>query len=121
MQRAGVRIHYAANITGHGWRKLMRTVEPFVYVIERLPPVQPVFEFMQLHGGISDREAYGNFNMGAGFALFVRPLDTMDTIKAINRSGLTPQYAGYVKRTGEKKVIIEPKNLVYDGDTLAVR
>ncbi|MFA6097863.1 MAG: AIR synthase related protein [Candidatus Paceibacterota bacterium] len=30
---AGIDIHYAVNITGHGWRKLMRAQEPFVYVI----------------------------------------------------------------------------------------
>ena len=29
-QRAGLRLKYAAHITGHGWRKLMRLAEPFV-------------------------------------------------------------------------------------------
>ncbi|MBM3708681.1 MAG: phosphoribosylformylglycinamidine cyclo-ligase, partial [Actinobacteria bacterium] len=33
LQQLGVRIHYAVNITGHGWRKLMRATEPFVYTI----------------------------------------------------------------------------------------
>ena len=30
----GIDIHYAVNITGHGWRKLMRAQEPFAYVID---------------------------------------------------------------------------------------
>ena len=33
----GVDIHYAVNITGHGWRKLMRASDPFAYVVERDP------------------------------------------------------------------------------------
>src|SRR5688500_5395789 len=40
----GVDIHYAVNITGHGWRKLMRAPDPFAYVIECIPAPQPVFE-----------------------------------------------------------------------------
>src|SRR5213078_933665 len=30
-QNAAIPLHYAAHITGHGWRKLMRLAEPFVY------------------------------------------------------------------------------------------
>ena len=30
-QEAGLRPHYAVHVTGHGWRKLMRLREPFVY------------------------------------------------------------------------------------------
>ncbi len=33
----GVDIHYAVNITGHGWRKLMRASDPFAYLVERDP------------------------------------------------------------------------------------
>src|SRR5205814_193061 len=39
-QAAGVPLHYAAHVTGHGWRKLMRLDEPFVYRLTevREPP-----------------------------------------------------------------------------------
>jgi len=30
-QQAGVKLNYVAHVTGHGWRKLMRLEEPFVY------------------------------------------------------------------------------------------
>jgi phosphoribosylformylglycinamidine cyclo-ligase len=30
---AGVKLNYVAHVTGHGWRKLMRLEEPFVYEI----------------------------------------------------------------------------------------
>jgi phosphoribosylformylglycinamidine cyclo-ligase len=32
---SGVDIHYTVNITGHGWRKLMRATQPFTYIIEQ--------------------------------------------------------------------------------------
>lgn len=67
----GVDIHYAVNITGHGWRKLMRAKQPFTYTIDQLPKQLPIFDFIQKHGLVDDREAYGNLNMGAGFALYV--------------------------------------------------
>ena len=75
----GVDIHYAVNITGHGWRKLMRAPAPFAYVIDRLPAPHPVFEFIQAHGDIDDAEAFGNFNMGAGFAIYV-PAGDAETV-----------------------------------------
>src|SRR5262245_44972422 len=39
---AGVRLHYAVHVTGHGWRKLMRSPRDLTYVVDRLPPVPPV-------------------------------------------------------------------------------
>src|SRR5258705_8026720 len=36
-QQAGLKLHYAAHITGHGWRKMMRLEEPFVYDIQTIP------------------------------------------------------------------------------------
>jgi phosphoribosylformylglycinamidine cyclo-ligase len=119
---AGIRPHYGVNITGHGWRKLMRTVEPFVYVIERIPEPQPVFGFIQRHGQIDEREMYGNYNMGAGFALYVDPKDADKVIKLSLDCGIGAHVAGYIEKRGnEKKVVIEPKGLEYDGSTLSVR
>lgn len=121
----GVDIHYAVNITGHGWRKLMRAPQPFRYVIERLPHQQsPIFDFMQTHGPIKDAEAYGNFNMGAGFALYVPEADVvkvMDKIASWYYQRFRAYHVGYIEQSKEAKVIIEPKNLEYSSDTLKVR
>ena len=69
---SGVDIHYMANITGHGWRKLMRYADrDFTYRMYDVPTPQPVFDFMQKESHNDDREMYGNLNMGAGFALYV--------------------------------------------------
>jgi phosphoribosylformylglycinamidine cyclo-ligase len=119
---AGIDIHYAVNITGHGWRKLMRAQEPFTYVIDTLPPRDVLFPFLQEHGPMDDREAYGTFNMGAGFAIYIDP-DDVELFLTVSRSH-SRQYialvAGRVEE-GEKRVVIEPKGLEYRAEELAVR
>lgn len=120
--KAKVSIHYAVNITGHGWRKLMRATQPFNYIIERIPEPQPVFRFIQEHGPVDDREAYGNLNMGAGFALYVAEGDVERVMTIAQRLGMTTLHAGYIEQSrGEKRVVIKPKGLEYLGSTLGVR
>lgn len=72
-QRRGVDLHYGVNITGHGWRKLMRAPQPFRYRIDVRPEVPEIFRFLQSRNGFTDRQMYGDYNMGAGFALFLPP------------------------------------------------
>lgn len=117
---AGVDIHYAVNVTGHGWRKLMRATQPFTYMIDTLPTQLPIFDFLQQHGPVDDREAYGNLNMGAGFALYVAESDVEKVLVTARRLGLKALAAGHIEN-GDKKVVIKPKGLEYAGDTLAVR
>lgn len=117
----GVNIHYAVNITGHGWRKLMRATQSFSYVIEQLPRQLPIFGFLQEHGPMDDMEAYGNFNMGAGFAIYVSESD-VDTVLKISASHkLGAIRAGHIERSDNKKVVIKPKGIEYSGVTLGVR
>ncbi|MFI5240617.1 MAG: AIR synthase-related protein [Candidatus Saccharimonadia bacterium] len=119
---AGVDIHYAVNITGHGWRKLMRAVEPFVYWIDQLPQPQPVFDFIQERGPISDEEMYGNYNMGAGFALYVSPSDADRVIRVAKECGSFAWVGGHIAKVGnQKRVEILPKGITFEGDSLGVR
>lgn len=117
----GVDLHYAVNITGHGWRKLMRAAAPFAYVIERMPEPHPVFEFIQTQGNIDDQEAYGNFNMGAGFAVYVPEHAVGTVMDAARAFPFQALLAGHVEKSDRRKVVIEPKGLEYAGDTLSVR
>lgn len=119
-----IELHYAVNITGHGWRKLMRANEPFTYVINELPKQLPIFDFIQEHGSIEDREMYGNYNMGAGFALFVPDSSVSDLMYILHRyqeaDWFGANVAGHIEK-GPKRVIIKPKNVTFEGDELAVR
>ena len=109
----GIDIHYAVNITGHGWRKLMRAAEPFAYVIDKVPSPQPVFEFIQSIGEVDDSEAYGNFNMGAGFAIYVPEGDVAAVLDVVRPFPFKAFCAGHVEKSATKRVIIAPKGLEY--------
>ncbi len=117
---AGIVPHYCANITGHGWRKLMRHPGEFTYRITRLPPVPVVLDFIRAQAGIDNREAYGNLNMGAGFALFVPAAQAEQCIVIARGCGVAAWNAGTVQ-AGPKQVVIEPLALTFAGDDLHVR
>jgi phosphoribosylformylglycinamidine cyclo-ligase len=117
---AGIVPHYAANVTGHGWRKLMRHPSAFTYRFGSIPPVPSVLRFIQRHAGIDDREAYGNLNMGAGFALYLPAADAERAVAIAQSVGVPAWVAGRVE-AGPKQVVIEPLNLVFGGEDLHVR
>ena len=117
---AGIVPHYMVNVTGHGWRKLMRANTEFTYEIDTILQPQPEFELMQKISGVDDAEMYGNFNMGVGFALFVAEKDADQVITLSKQNGVKAIRGGTVKR-GKKQVVINPKNLVFNSETLEVR
>jgi phosphoribosylformylglycinamidine cyclo-ligase len=117
---AGVDIHYGVNVTGHGFRKLMRHTRPFTYVVKTLPTQLPVFDFIQENGPVTVEEMYGNLNMGAGFAVYVPEVDVDRVIAIASALRLRAFDAGYIEE-GDKKVVIEPKGIEFLGTTLAVR
>jgi phosphoribosylformylglycinamidine cyclo-ligase len=115
-----IEIHRTENITGHGWRKLMRARQEFTYRIHDLPPNMPVFDFMQQQMNASDAEMFSNYNMRAGFALYVPQSEVQDSIRVCNKDGKKAWHAGNVE-SGPKQLIIEPKQLIFSGAALAVR
>jgi phosphoribosylformylglycinamidine cyclo-ligase len=117
---AGIVPHYCANVTGHGWRKLMRHPGEFAYRLHTLPTIPPVLDFIRQQAGISDREAYGNLNMGAGFALYVAAQDAQRCVEIAAACGVTAWHAGTVE-SGKKQVVIEPLQLAFGADDLHVR
>lgn len=121
-QRQGVRLKYVAHITGHGWRKLMRLDQPFVYRMASLPPVPPVLQFIQREGPVEPAEAYATFNMGAGFAAYVAPADVASCIIAAKTAGIAAWQCGQVVREGTRKAVeIQPLGIVFQGDSLQLR
>ncbi len=119
----GIDMHYMVNITGHGWRKIMRakTDNDFSYIIESVPKPQTVFNFLQEKLDFSDEEMYGVFNMGAGFAILMPEKDVELAQKiALEKHGLQAGKAGYVEN-GPKQVVIKPKNIIFTGESLRVR
>ncbi|MDR7297516.1 phosphoribosylformylglycinamidine cyclo-ligase [Pelomonas aquatica] len=118
--KAGIAPHYCANITGHGWRKLLRHPSALTYRIHTVPPKTPVLAFIQKEAGQDDREAYSTLNMGAGFAIFVKAEDAERTAQVARDCGVEAWVAGTVE-AGEKQLLIEPLGIRFSEDDLALR
>jgi len=120
LAREGLQPHYAANITGHGWRKLLRHPKALTYRIKSLPPVPMVLRFIAEQAGHDAAEAYGTLNMGAGFALFVHADDAELTVQVARRNGVAAWVAGHVE-AGPKQLIVEPLDFRFGDDALQLR
>jgi phosphoribosylformylglycinamidine cyclo-ligase len=120
LQAADLDIHYLSNITGHGWRKIMRAEAQFTYMIDQVPPVHEIFDFIAERAGNDEKEMYGNYNMGAGYAVYL-PADLAEAaVQAALDCGLEAWAAGTVEQ-GPQQVVIKPKNITFEGDSLGVR
>ena len=118
--KAGIVPHYSANITGHGWRKLLRHPATHTYRIHTVPPVPPVLRFIAEQAGHDAREAYSTLNMGAGFALFVKADDAERTAEVARAQGVDAWVAGKVE-AGPKQLLIEPIGVRFGDDDLQLR
>ncbi len=121
-QHRGLKLNYVAHVTGHGWRKLMRLDEPFVYEITEPRPAPALFKFLEEAGPIDQREMYATFNQGVGFAAYVSP-DVADAVLAAAQStGYDAWIAGTVKKDGARKAVTVPSlGIEFEGHTLQVR
>lgn len=113
-------IHYMSNITGHGWRKIMRANYEFTYSIGLLPDIPEVFIFIQKHAHLQDKQMYATFNMGAGFAIYTTPQDAQKVLKISQNHKIRAWIAGKVEN-GQKQVIIKPLNIFYKEKELEIR
>ncbi|HWA86115.1 MAG TPA: AIR synthase-related protein [Opitutus sp.] len=121
-QRRGLKLNYVAHVTGHGWRKLMRLDEPFVYEITQPRTPLAVFRFLEQAGPIAQREMYATFNQGVGFAAYVAP-ERVDAVLAVAKeTGYDAWLAGAVKKEGARKAVVVPSlGLTFEGETLQLR
>ena len=120
-QKIGLRWSYGVNVTGHGWRKIMRYAgSDFTYVIQQIPDPQPTFRHIALHGEIDMREMYATYNMGIGFVVIVRPEAINSTLEVARECGMAAMLLGHVK-AGPRRVIIEPLGIEYEAEELKVR
>lgn len=117
---SGIDIHYVVNITGHGLRKLMRARQQFTYRIEKILPIPLLFLFIQKHASLSDYEMFQTYNMGMDYAIFLHAKDVKKAQKIIKKQGFSSLDAGFVS-IGKRRVIIEPKKLIYESETYTIR
>jgi phosphoribosylformylglycinamidine cyclo-ligase len=110
-------VTYLAHLTGHGWRKLMRADRDLAYVIDTVPVVPEVLTELAERTGMTAADAYGTFNMGAGFAVFCAAGAASSVVAVAESVGLRALRAGRVE-PGPRAVRIAPLGVGYDGATL---
>ena len=120
MAKAGIIPRYCANITGHGWRKLLRHPANWGYRIDAVPPVPAVLEFICRHAGLNTEEAYGTFNMGAGFALFVAAEQADAAVAVAHQAGFQAWRAGEVV-PGPKRLDVPAIGMHFGPEDLQLR
>ncbi|MEZ6186446.1 MAG: phosphoribosylformylglycinamidine cyclo-ligase [Planctomycetota bacterium] len=62
-----------AHITGGGFANMGRIQAPCGYVLDKLPPIPPVFQAIRDAGQVSAPDLHDAYNLGVGFTLTVRP------------------------------------------------
>ena len=109
-------------MTGHGWRKLMRLAESFVYRVTQLAPKLPIFDFIQQAAGLDDRSMYGTFNMGCGFAVYVPSDQATRAMELAKSAGIQAWLGGTIEKEDDRKaVVIEPLGIAFEGESLKIR
>lgn len=118
--RESIPVTYLSHVTGHGLRKLMRPVRELTYRLTALPPVPELFTFMAEALGMSDHDAYGTFNMGAGYAVYCAAGSGEDVVAIAGKEGFDALVAGVVEE-GPRSVVIDPLDITYSSDALSLR
>ncbi len=113
-------LHYITNITGHGLRKIMRAKGNFTYTLEKIFDPQEVFKFIQEHANLEDSEMYQTYNMGQDYAIFLPNEDMEMALEIVQKNDFEGLDAGFIQE-GERKVVIKPKNITFEGQTLNLR
>lgn len=115
----GLPIHAMIHITSDGLFNLTRIRSAVGFVIDRLPPVPPIFDVLQKLGRVDDAEMYRVFNMGVGFCLIVPddPAVRKAVDDTLGRHGVESYAIGKVVEDPERHVWVPQKKLSGKGDT----
>jgi phosphoribosylformylglycinamidine cyclo-ligase len=65
--------HGLAHMSGGGVRNLVRLHPRVQFVLDRWPPIPPLFSWLGSLGPVDDAEMFQTFNMGIGFVAIVEP------------------------------------------------
>lgn len=103
------------HVTSDGLLNLTRVAAKVGYVIERLPPVPPIFSLIQKSGALPPEEMFHVFNMGIGFCVVVQRDAAERAISIIESHGRNAYLLGHAVDDAERRVFIRPADLVGKG------
>ncbi len=98
--------HAAAHVTGGGWTNLPR-MGAHRYEITDPFEAQPVYEFVQSEGNVSDEEMHRTFNMGTGFVATM----PADDAESVADSEADARVIGTVAETDDEDGTVEIRGL----------
>jgi phosphoribosylformylglycinamidine cyclo-ligase len=104
-------------VTGHGFLKIMRAPAEFHYLINQVPEVPEVLQFLVSALSLSPTEAYSTLNMGAGYVAIVAPQDLDETLRIAAATGHTALDAGEVVE-GPRSLSIPSLGIEYASEEL---
>ncbi|MEV4315851.1 AIR synthase-related protein [Actinocrispum sp. NPDC049592] len=106
-------------ITGHGLLKMMRANTNVRYVIERVPEVPEVLDFLAQQTGMQPAASYATLNMGFGYVAVVAADDADQTVEIAQQNGYDAFVAGEVV-AGDRSVSVPSLGIEYKGEEFAV-
>ncbi len=121
LHKAGIRVHYAVNVTGHGWRKLMRHRADFTYRIDRIARSAggPLLHPGRGRARRAQRLRHVQHGRRASPSSST-PAVAEQAAAVARKAGVDAWVAGRVE-AGPKRLVIEPLDLEYAGNELGVR
>lgn len=109
---ARFRIKALVNITSDGFLNLARVYNDVSFIIEALPPAQPIFRMLADAGNVPLEEMYRVYNMGIGFCVVVPKSECEAAIEVLAGLGSDAQRIGRVAADGRRRVDIQPVRLM---------
>ncbi|RJQ73690.1 phosphoribosylformylglycinamidine cyclo-ligase [Pseudonocardiaceae bacterium YIM PH 21723] len=106
-------------ITGHGLLKIMRAPANVRYVIEQVPDVPEVLDFLAKYDQMDAAEAYATFNMGIGYVAVVPADDAQATVDLATKAGYEALIAGEVV-AGDRSVTVPSLGIDFRGEELNI-
>jgi phosphoribosylformylglycinamidine cyclo-ligase len=109
---AGIVPKFLNGVTGHGLMKVMRAPAAVRYVVEAVPEVPEVLDFLVSARQMSAQEAYATLNMGIGYVAVVAADDADRTVQVATDRGYRAFVAGEVV-AGERSVAVPSLGIEY--------
>ncbi len=83
------------HISGAGFLNLCRVAAPVGFVLDKLPPVPPIFDLIRKAGSVEVAEMYRVFNMGTGLCVTVAPKEADKACEIARKHGSDPFVLGH--------------------------
>ena len=119
LYQAGITPHYCANITGHGWRKLLR--HPAAHLPHHTRAAGDAGAEVHPAAGAAGRpRGLQHAGHGRGLRAVRRGRDAQRTVEVAQAQGVDALVAGQVE-AGPKQLLIEPLGIRFGNDDLQLR